>query len=111
MTKRREVFVSLGALAASVVLLTSLWGYLATSTIYQQTGRRQGAVQPVRDPPRQAAAMVKLLQIVTLLCGIVGSVMGISLLYIQAGRDTGDSSATTLTVAKPCLDANGEPTC
>ena len=57
--------------------------------------------------------MVKLLQIITLLCGIVGSAMGISLLYIQAGRDAGgdSSSDTTLTIARPCLDAAGEPTC
>jgi hypothetical protein len=56
--------------------------------------------------------MVKLLQIITLLCGIVGSLMGVSLLYIQAGRDAGgDSSSNTLTIARPCLDAAGEPTC
>ena len=35
--------------------------------------------------------MVKLLQIITLICGIVGSAMGIDLLYVQAGRDSGDS--------------------
>ena len=55
--------------------------------------------------------MVKFLQIITILSCIVGSVAGIGLLHVQAGRDSGENSSGTLTATKPCMDASGEPTC
>jgi hypothetical protein len=51
MTKRREIFVSLIALTASAVLLTSLWGYLATSTLYHKPGVGKGPYNPYRIAP------------------------------------------------------------
>ena len=32
--------------------------------------------------------MVKFLQIITILCCLFGSVLGVGLLFVQAGRDT-----------------------
>ncbi len=53
--------------------------------------------------------MVKRLQIITLIFGFAGSVMGLYMLfYLQPGRD-GDGGA--ITVRAPCLDSIGEPTC
>lgn len=49
--KRREVFVSLGTLAASVVLLTSLWGYLSTSTMFSKAGVGKGPYNPYATHP------------------------------------------------------------
>ncbi len=54
MTKRREVFVSLGALAAGVVLLSALWQYLAVSTIYHKPGVGKGPYNPYATHPDKA---------------------------------------------------------
>ena len=51
MMKRREVFISLGALAASVVLLSALWAHLATSTIYSKPGVGPGTYNPYATHP------------------------------------------------------------
>lgn len=53
---------------------------------------------------------MKLLQLITLLCGLAGSVLGIGLLHVQTGRD-GEDTSNTLQVKAPCVDGNGEPTC
>jgi hypothetical protein len=52
--------------------------------------------------------MVKFLQIVVILCGLVGLPMGISMLFHQAGREAGDDDGT-FEVTRPCLQSNGEP--
>ena len=52
--KRREVFVSLGALAAGVVLLTSLWGYLTQQTLYHKPGVGKGPYNPYATHPDKA---------------------------------------------------------
>ena len=46
--------------------------------------------------------MVKLLQVVVLISGLVGCIMGGALLFSMPEGRGG---------AAPCMDANGEPTC
>jgi hypothetical protein len=55
--------------------------------------------------------MVKFLQVVTLLFGGAGTVMGFYMLFfLQPGRDVGDDGSG-FTITRPCLDSHGEPTC
>jgi hypothetical protein len=54
---------------------------------------------------------MKLLQIIVILCGLAGSVMGLDLLRLQPGRTAGGDTSGSIEVTRPCLDENGEPTC
>ena len=49
--KRPEILISLGALATGIVLLTSLWGYLATSTLTSKPGVGKGPYNPYATHP------------------------------------------------------------
>ena len=54
---------------------------------------------------------MKLLQIIIILCGLVGGALGLDLMFrLQPGRDAGGDSSDTLAVTAPRLDENGEPT-
>jgi hypothetical protein len=52
---------------------------------------------------------MKFLQVIIILCGLVGGAFGLDLLFrLQPGRD-GENTSSTLEVSRPRLDENGEP--
>ena len=54
---------------------------------------------------------MKFLQIIVLIFGLVGSAMGLDILFrLQPERD-GSGGSADFEITRPCLDANGEPTC
>jgi len=49
-----------------------------------------------------------MVKFIVLISGVVGCVMGISLLIHQAGRGEGGDD-DTFEVTRPCIDSHGEP--
>ena len=53
---------------------------------------------------------MKFLQIIIILCGLVGSAMGLDIMFRLPERGAGGGSGD-FEITRPCLDENGEPTC